>query len=46
MYHAASFCLRWVGNAVPSRGGAFKNYWKNQEVGHHIVSMAKGIPFA
>ncbi|HEX5549816.1 MAG TPA: hypothetical protein VFX36_03225 [Nitrospira sp.] len=22
------------------------NYWKNQEAGHHLVSTAKGIPFA
>jgi hypothetical protein len=38
----------YVGSVMLSQagGGAFKNYWKNQVVGHHIVSMAKGIPFA
>jgi len=25
---------------------AFTNYWKNQEVGHHIVSTVQGIAFA
>ena len=32
---------------LPQAGEArFMNYWKNQEVGHRIVSTAKGIPFA
>ena len=44
--HTVSFCIHLVGNAAPSRRGALMNYWKNQEVGHHVVSTAKGIPFA